>query len=97
VSDAHRGSGPHRRDVAIRNQYGIHARPAAMFVKTAARFESEVYVEKDGNVVSGKSIMGLMTLQASFGSTLKITAEGPDAVEQLDALQALIESKFGEE
>ena len=97
MSDAHRGSGPLRRELEIRNQYGIHARPASMFVKTAARFESEVYVEKDGNVVSGKSIMGLMTLQASFGSTLKVSAEGPDAVELLDALQALVESKFGEE
>lgn len=97
VSDDQKGPGPHRRELHILNQYGIHARPAAMFVKTAARYEAEVYVEKDGNVVSGKSIMGLMTLQASFGSKLAVTAEGADAIPLLDALQKLIESKFDEE
>jgi phosphocarrier protein HPr len=84
------------REFRILNQYGIHARPAAMFVKTASRYEAEVYVEKDGNRVSGKSIMGLMTLQASHGSRLKVVALGRDAEEVLDELQALIESKFDE-
>lgn len=85
------------RTFEIRNQYGIHARPAALFVKTAARFDVEVTVEKDGNSVSGKSIMGLMTLEASRGSKLKVTASGPDAQEVLDELQALFESGFDEE
>lgn len=85
------------RNLEIRNQYGIHARPAALFVKTASRYDAEVTVEKDGNVVSGKSIMGLMTLEASFGSVLKVTALGPDALAVLDELEQLINSKFDEE
>lgn len=85
------------RNLKILNQYGIHARPAALFVKTASRFDSDITVEKDGNRVSGKSIMGLMTLEGSCGSVLKVTAEGPDAEEALDELQALIESKFDED
>ena len=86
-----------RRQVEIRNQYGIHARPAALFVKTASRFNADVHVEKDANRVSGKSIMGLMTLQASRGTVLTIVAEGDDAEEALDALVELVESKFGED
>ncbi len=68
-----------------------------MVVKTASRFEADVYVEKDSMRVSGKSIMGLMTLQASCGSWLKIMASGPDAEQVLDELQALIAGKFDEE
>ncbi|MCK5849785.1 MAG: HPr family phosphocarrier protein [Kiritimatiellae bacterium] len=79
------------------NQYGIHARPAALFVKIASRYDSDIEVKKDGNKVSGKSIMGLMTLEASRGSTLRVTVDGPDAEEMLDDLQSLIESKFDED
>jgi phosphocarrier protein len=85
------------RKFQILNQYGIHARPAAMIVKTASRFDADVYVEKDDARVSGKSIMGLMTLQASCGSWLTVSATGPDAEELLDELQALVASKFDEE
>lgn len=85
------------REFVIQNQYGMHARPAALFVKAASRFDSDVFVEKDGNRVSGKSIMGMMTLEASFGSRITITIEGPDAEAAMAELQALIESKFGEE
>jgi len=85
------------RECQIRNQYGLHARPAALFVKVAGRYDADVTVEKDGNRVSGKSIMGLMTLQASCGSKLKITAVGADAEQVLDELAALIEQKFGED
>ena len=85
------------REFKILNQYGIHARPAAMFVKTASRFESEIMVEKGENKVSGKSIMGLMTLEASRGSKLTVTAEGIDAEELIDKIQKLIESKFDED
>jgi phosphocarrier protein len=80
----------------IRNQYGIHARPAALFVKTAARYDVDVLVEKDGNSVSGKSIMGLMTLEASKGSKLTVSATGLDAEQVLDELQALFETGFDE-
>ncbi len=81
----------------IQNQYGIHARPAALFVKTAGKYDVDVTVEKDGNSVSGKSIMGLMTLEASRGSKLTVSATGPEAEQLLDELQALFEAGFDEE
>lgn len=85
------------REFKISNQYGIHARPAALFVKTASRFDAEINVEKDGNVVSGKSIMGLMTLEAARGSVLRVTAEGADGEEALDHLEDLVVNrKFDE-
>lgn len=89
--------GAFSRNVTIVNQYGIHARPAALIVKTASRFDADVFVEKDSNRVSGKSIMGLMTLEASLGTILKVIAEGPDAEQVLDELVALITGKFDEE
>lgn len=85
------------REMEILNRYGIHARPAALFVKAASRYDADITVEKGGTKVSGKSIMGLMTLEASQGSKLKITASGDEAVEVLDELQNLIESKFDED
>ena len=85
------------KEFVIQNQYGIHARPAALFVKAASRYDSDIYVEKDGNRVSGKSIMGLMTLEASKGSKIKVSVEGTDAEEAINELQQLIESKFDEE
>lgn len=81
------------REMTILNRYGIHARPAALFVKTASRFACEIKVEKDGTVVSAKSIMGLLTIEGSQGSVLKVTASGPDAGAALDALQELVEKK----
>lgn len=85
------------RDIVIQNQYGIHARPAAMFVKMASRYQADVTVEKGAMKVSGKSIMGLMTLEAGNGSTVKIHVEGSDAEQALDELQKLVEQKFYEE
>jgi phosphocarrier protein HPr len=85
------------RELKVINQLGLHARPAALFVKTASRFESDISVAKDGNSVSGKSIMGLMTLEAGLGSVLMVTAEGMDAEESLNELQHLVDSKFFEE
>lgn len=85
------------RELEIINQYGIHARPAALFAKVSSRYSADITVEKSGNVVSGKSIMGLMTLEASRGTKLKITATGEDAEELLDELQKLIENKFDED
>jgi len=85
------------REFVITNQYGIHARPAALFVKTASRFDADVQVEKDGNRVSGKSIMGLMTLEASRGCKLRVIVAGVEAQQAMDELGALVESGFDEE
>lgn len=79
------------------NKLGIHARPAAMFVKTANRFHCEIFVEKDGEKVNGKSIMGLMMLAAGPGSKLTVHAQGQDASAALAELETLIERKFDEE
>ena len=85
------------REIPIANKYGLHARPAAEFVKLANRYASEVWVSKDELEVSGKSIMGVMMLAAECGSRIRIRARGPDSEAVLDALAALIASKFGEE
>ena len=86
------------RELVIANQYGIHARPAALFVKAASRFDADINVEKDGTVVSGKSIMGLMTLEAGRGAVLRVTADGPDSEEALDYLEELVvQRKFDED
>jgi len=77
----------------VKNQYGLHARPAAMIVETANRFDAEVTIEKDGNRVSAKSILGLMALVAPHGSKLRVICEGPDAEQVLDELEELIEDR----
>jgi phosphocarrier protein len=84
------------RTVQIVNKAGLHARPAAEIVKLAAKYASDITVTRDDLEVNGKSIMGVMMLAAECGSTLQLKAEGPDASEALDALEKLIESKFGE-
>ena len=85
------------REFTILNRLGLHARPSALFVKTANRFQCEVWVEKDGEQINGKSIMGLMMLAAGQGSKLKITCEGPDAQMALTELEAIIARRFDEE
>ena len=82
------------REMTLLNKYGMHVSPAGLFAKVASRFDAEVTVEKDGNVVSGKSIMALMTLEAVCGTVLKVTAEGAQAKEALDELEALVARKF---
>ena len=82
------------REMKLVNKYGMHVRPAGLFAKCASRYDCEIDVEKDGNVVSGKSIMALMTLEAVCGSVLKISASGPQAREALEDLAALVERKF---
>jgi phosphocarrier protein len=82
--------------VAIVNPLGLHARPAAEFVKLAARFRAEVEVEKDGMTVNGKSIMGVMTLAAECGSAIRIRASGEDADAALAALVDLVARGFDE-
>ncbi len=84
------------KDLLIKNKLGLHARAAAQLVKTANRFSSEVKVEKDRNSVNGKSIMGVLTLAATCGSTVKVKCEGSDAVEALAAIEQLIDAKFNE-
>lgn len=83
--------------VKISNRYGLHARPAAEFVKLANRFRSDVWVRKDDVEVSGKSIMGVMMLAAEHGSHIDIRAAGEDAADAVAALTKLVESRFGEE
>jgi len=85
------------REVVIQNRNGLHARPAAMLVKVSSRFRAEIWIEKDGERVNGKSIMGLMMLAAGKGSKLSLIAEGADADRAIEELQSLIESRFGEE
>jgi phosphocarrier protein len=85
------------RDFTILNKLGLHARPAAMFVRIANKFSCDIVVEKDNEEVNGKSIMGLMMLAAGCGSQLKITATGADAVAALKELADLISRKFDEE
>ncbi len=85
------------REVTIVNKLGMHARPAALFVRAASQFASEIEVEKDGERVNGKSIMGLMMLAAGKGSRLRILAKGPDAEAALDKLESLVSSGLGEE
>jgi len=84
------------RTVRIVNQYGLHARPAAEFVKRAGKFGANVWVRKDDVEVNGKSIMGVMMLAAEHGSEITIRASGEDADQAVQALVELVESGFGE-
>jgi phosphocarrier protein len=85
------------KELTILNKLGIHARPAALFVKTANRFACEIFVEKDGEKINGKSIMGLMMLAAGPGSKLIIHAEGDDATQAIAEIEALVKRKFDED
>jgi phosphocarrier protein HPr len=84
------------REVQIVNKLGLHARPAAEIVKTAAKFQSHITLTRDDLEVNGKSIMGVMMLAAEFGSTITLRADGPDEAEAIEALAALVASKFRE-
>lgn len=85
------------RDLVVTNKLGIHARPAALFVKIANRFQSDIFIEKDGEKVNGKSIMGLLMLAAGQGSRLKLHAEGHDAPQALNELESLLKRNFDED
>ena len=85
------------KDIPIINRLGLHARPAAMFVRIASRYRSEVWVAKEGEEVNGKSIMGLMMLAAGQGSNLRIRCEGPDAEKAMEELEELISARFNED
>ncbi len=84
------------KEFTITNKNGMHARPAAQFVKQASQFKCEVLVEKDDEQVNGKSIMGLMMLAAAKGESIKIITDGADAAQAMDALGALVASGFGD-
>ena len=84
------------RTIRVVNGRGLHARAAAKFVKCATGFNAEVRVSKDGQTVSGSSIMGLMMLAASKGTTIDVSASGQEGDAALEALVALVESGFGE-
>ncbi|CAN5860139.1 HPr family phosphocarrier protein [soil metagenome] len=87
----------HTERVKIVNKYGLHARPAAEFVKLANRFSCEVWVRREEIEVSGKSIMGVMMLAAEHGSHIDIRAAGADSAEAVAALSKLVSGRFGEE
>jgi len=85
------------KELTILNKLGINARPPALFVKTPTRFASEIFVEKDGEKINGKSIMGLMMLAAGPGSKLTIHAQGADATQAIAEIEALVKRKFDED
>jgi phosphocarrier protein HPr len=84
------------REFTVLNAHGLHARSGALLVKAANRYESEVLIEKDGNAVNGKSIMGVLMLAAGKGSRLTVTVEGPDSRDAMAALSELFEAGFHE-
>lgn len=84
------------KEVTVRNRAGIHTRPAALIVKTAARFKSEVFLVKDGFQINAKSIIGVMTLAAEQGSSLTLRIDGHDEMPAISAMEELFESGFGE-
>ena len=90
-------AGKAEKEIAIVNRLGLHARPAAMFVRIASKYRCEVWVAKEGEEINGKSIMGLMMLAAGQGSKLIIRCEGADANDALCELEQLINSKFNED
>jgi len=83
--------------VTVTNRAGIHARPSALLVQTTKNFSSNIYIEKNNDRINAKSIMGIITLGASYGTDLKIIADGEDEKEAVDTIIRLFESKFEEE
>ena len=84
------------KEFLIKNRLGLHARAAAMLVKLTNGFKSEVFIEKDGQRVNGKSIMGVMMLAAGKGSTISVEVSGSDALAMLEQLEQLVDNRFGE-
>jgi phosphocarrier protein len=84
-------------EIEIKNTLGLHARPASLFVKTASNFECEITVEKDSEIVNGKSLMGLLMLSAGYGTVIRISARGKDCEVAVKAIIDLITRKFDEE
>jgi len=86
-----------RKRITIKNRAGIHARPAALLVQTANSFDSDIYLEKDSERINGKSIMGIITLGATYNAEINIIADGADEEEAVEAIASLFEKKFEEE
>ncbi|AFG38694.1 HPr family phosphocarrier protein [Spirochaeta africana] len=85
------------KDVTIQNRAGIHARPAAMIVQTASKFQSSIHLSREDEKINAKSIMGIITLGAGYQTVLTVSAEGDDESEAVDAIVGLFEKKFEEE
>ncbi len=85
------------KEVTIKNRAGIHARPAALIVQVANEFDSEIFMEKSGNKINAKSIMGIITLGAAYNATLSVTADGEDEEAAVAAIVRLFENRFEEE
>lgn len=96
TTEPNTGSQDKERELVVKNKMGIHARPAAMIVRAANKYKSELFFEKDEELVNGKSIMGLMMLAAGQNSKLKASATGDDADEMLGEIEKLFERKFDE-
>ncbi len=86
-----------KKDFIIQNKVGLHARPASLLVQIANKFKSNIMIEKDGNKVNAKSILGILSLGAEKGAHITIEIEGEDEEAAMQALTQLIESNFGEE
>lgn len=86
-----------QQEIILENKLGFHARPASLFAQTASKFKSEVFIEKDGKKINGKSILGLMTIGIPSGAKINILVEGEDEKEALQELLKLFADKFGEE
>ena len=84
------------REIEIKNKLGLHARAAAKLVHTSARFKSDIKIRKGDEEVDGKSILGILLLAAGRGTTIRVSADGPDERDALDAIEALINAKFDE-
>lgn len=85
-----------KRQLTINNKDGLHARPAALFVKTANRYKSELEIQTKDKIANGKSIIGIMSLGAFYGEEITLTADGPDERELLEAMEKLINNNFQE-
>jgi phosphocarrier protein len=90
-------SEPLSRELPITNKRGLHARASAKFVQTVEKFSADVTVTRNGETVGGTSIMGLMMLAAGIGTSIVVTAKGPEAEAAMEAISALVLDKFGEE
>ncbi|SON58392.1 Phosphocarrier protein NPr [Hartmannibacter diazotrophicus] len=97
LAAAKSGTHPLSRKLKICNRKGLHARASAKFVQCVDRFDAEVEVSKDGQTVSGTSIMGLMMLAAAIGCTIEVKVSGVEAEEALSAIASLVEDRFGED
>ncbi len=85
-----------RRDITVSNRLGLHARASAKLTETASRFQSDVWIARNGRRVNAKSIMGVMMLAAGMGSTVEVQTDGPDAEQAIEAIERLFREKFGE-